>query len=112
MLMAVSGGGDSVALLWLLKKFWDGQIVAAHLSMVSAVTIPKAMRGLLPSFALNGMCRLSWSPSRARASVLARGSKRRPEEYATISEKGDEGDGCSMGGSGAHQGRFSGDRFV
>ncbi|MBP8672529.1 MAG: tRNA lysidine(34) synthetase TilS [Synergistales bacterium] len=31
MLMAVSGGGDSVALLWLLKKFWDGQIVAAHL---------------------------------------------------------------------------------
>ncbi len=28
---ALSGGGDSVALLWLLKKFYKGRIVAAHL---------------------------------------------------------------------------------
>ncbi|MCE5200942.1 MAG: tRNA lysidine(34) synthetase TilS [Synergistaceae bacterium] len=28
---ALSGGGDSVALLWLLHKFYPGRIVAAHL---------------------------------------------------------------------------------
>ncbi len=28
---ALSGGGDSVALLWLLKTFYKGKIVAAHL---------------------------------------------------------------------------------
>lgn len=28
---ALSGGGDSVALLWLLKTFFEGRIVAAHL---------------------------------------------------------------------------------
>ena len=29
--VALSGGGDSVALLWLLKKYFQGRIVAAHL---------------------------------------------------------------------------------
>lgn len=29
--VALSGGGDSVALLWLLKNFYKGRIVAAHL---------------------------------------------------------------------------------
>lgn len=28
---ALSGGGDSVAMLWLLRKFYRGRIVAAHL---------------------------------------------------------------------------------
>ncbi|MDO4988152.1 MAG: tRNA lysidine(34) synthetase TilS [Synergistes sp.] len=28
---ALSGGGDSVALLWLMKKYFKGRIVAAHL---------------------------------------------------------------------------------
>jgi len=28
--VAVSGGVDSVALLWLFKSFWNGQIIAAH----------------------------------------------------------------------------------
>jgi len=31
MLVAVSGGGDSVALLWMLKEFYRGSIVVAHL---------------------------------------------------------------------------------
>ncbi|MEG1502136.1 MAG: tRNA lysidine(34) synthetase TilS [Synergistaceae bacterium] len=30
-LVALSGGGDSVALLWLLNKFYNGKIIAAHL---------------------------------------------------------------------------------
>jgi tRNA(Ile)-lysidine synthase len=28
--VAVSGGADSVALLWFFKSFWNGEIVAAH----------------------------------------------------------------------------------
>ena len=28
---ALSGGGDSVAMLWLLRRFYSGRIVAAHL---------------------------------------------------------------------------------
>lgn len=28
---AVSGGGDSVALLWMLTTFWGGQVIVAHL---------------------------------------------------------------------------------
>ena len=28
---AVSGGGDSVALLWMLKNFWRGEVIVAHL---------------------------------------------------------------------------------
>lgn len=31
MVAALSGGGDSVALLWLLKTFFKGRLVAAHL---------------------------------------------------------------------------------
>ena len=30
--VAVSGGGDSIALLWLCKKFYDGRIVAIHVN--------------------------------------------------------------------------------
>ncbi|MDR1376882.1 MAG: tRNA lysidine(34) synthetase TilS [Synergistaceae bacterium] len=29
--LAVSGGGDSMALLWLFRTFYDGKVVAAHL---------------------------------------------------------------------------------
>jgi len=28
---ALSGGGDSVAMLWLLHRFYKGRIIAAHL---------------------------------------------------------------------------------
>lgn len=31
LVVALSGGGDSVALLWLLHKFYSGRLVAAHL---------------------------------------------------------------------------------
>lgn len=31
-LAAVSGGGDSVALLWLMRAFYDGEIIAAHVN--------------------------------------------------------------------------------
>ena len=30
MVLAVSGGGDSVALLWFFRMFWPGEIVVAH----------------------------------------------------------------------------------
>jgi tRNA(Ile)-lysidine synthase len=29
-IVAVSGGADSVALLWLFRSFWSGEIIAAH----------------------------------------------------------------------------------
>ncbi len=32
LLVAVSGGGDSVALLWLFKNFYDGEVLAVHIN--------------------------------------------------------------------------------
>ena len=31
-LIGVSGGGDSVALLWMFKKFYENKIIVAHIN--------------------------------------------------------------------------------